>query len=223
VFGLFKKRNRQAALEECARELERTRRAMPQFVASPRDMSERATLLNRANALELGDTPTVRCLDYLQKLLTIGPTLKDDDSATIDALVKEGVSLGLGDFRGVTALQDHQQLMRLQAHGPEPLERDLQGRAVFLRASAEHKNKEGVLEVRQDGLTFVGEVRLDIPWSDVTHAAGTSHSYRGNDYPAVALQERKRRTATKFAFPTGRNCDYQVAVIVAVWQRTQGR
>jgi len=83
------------------------------------------------------------------------------------------------------------------------------------------KNKTGQWEVRDDGATFTGEVVLDIVWSNVTHAAKTTHTYQGDDYRAVAFQEGKRRTATNVVFPWTYHSEYFCEVTFRAWQ--QGR
>jgi hypothetical protein len=101
----------------------------------------------------------------------------------------------LGSARAASAPAD-----ALRAGGPETLGRDAQGRDVYFRLQALFTNKDGQLELRDDGLTFTGEVVVEIAWHNVAHLAETTHTYRGDDYAAIALQEGKRRTSTKFAF-----------------------
>lgn len=71
-------------------------------------------------------------------------------------------------------------------------------------------------------MRFVGEVVVDVAWENVVHAAATTHTYQGVDYAAVAPQEGKRRTPTKFAFPLDYSAKLRAALTVAAWQRAQG-
>ena len=79
-------------------------------------------------------------------------------------------------------------MQTLKAHGPEVIEHRADGRKVFLRCKVDHKGQTGMLEVRDDGLSFVGEIALEIPWSTVVHVAKTTHK----DSDAIAIQEGKR-------------------------------
>jgi hypothetical protein len=212
MFG-FKARRQREILTSCEAELERTRRADARFVNSPRDLAERGALLERAFTNDLRDNPTVRQLDFLQRLLTgLATSIPDDD---VQGFIDEAVALALADTDGVQRLVVWRLMQELAARGPEPIDTE-NGHAVYLRCEAEHKRKSGRLVVRDDGLTFTGEVALDIPWSTVKHVANTVE----NDADAIAIQENKRRTATKFGF-WGRDSDYIREVIHRVWQQSK--
>jgi hypothetical protein len=53
------------------------------------------------------------------------------------------------------------------------------------------------------------------------HAAKTSHTYQGLDHGAVALQEGKRRTPTKFVFT--QDSDDAREVTLRLWERSRKR
>ena len=98
---------------------------------------------------------------------------------------------------------------------------DQQGRGVYFQCEAEFKNKPGQLEIREDGLTFTGEVVIEIPWSNVVHAAKTTHTFQGLDYAALALLEGKRRTPTKFVSTRDYDATYAVEVTMRLWGTEQ--
>jgi hypothetical protein len=93
---------------------------------------------------------------------------------------------------------------------------------VYFRYAAEFKNKPGSLDFRSDGLTFTGEVVVEIAWSNVAHAAKTTHTFQGYEQTALALQEGKRRTPTKFAFSVG-PADYACDLAVLLWEKSRQR
>ena len=109
--------------------------------------------------------------------------------------------LDLAKTDGMRQLEALKQMAVLKADGLQVIERDASGRSIYLRYPTNFRNKPGLLEVRNDGLTFTGEVAIDVPWATVVHVARTDHIYQGLDYFDVAIQEGKRRTPTKFAFP----------------------
>jgi hypothetical protein len=206
-------------LQVCERELDRTARALAAYANSPRDLAERAAMLGQAQSVALSDHPIVVRLEFLQRLLTAldAGTIDEQDTGLMERFISEGERLGLGDTNGINIVRRSLRLAKLRASGPQP-QFDATGRAVYVHCEAEYKNRPGTLEVSAEGLTFLGEVRVEIPWPAVDHMAQTTHTYRGLDSPAVAVQERKRRTATKFVFPDG-DADYTVALILAVWAR----
>jgi hypothetical protein len=191
---------------------------MWRFVIVPRDVQHRADLLQKAAAAGLSEHATVHRLDFLQRLLS---TLSSGggDALTKDALLAEAKRHELSEIHAIQELAAARELEQLAEDGPEVIARDAQGRAVYLRCEAEFKNKPGRFEVREDGATFTGEVLLDIVWSNVTHAAKTTHTYQGDDYHAVAFQEGKRRTATKIVFPMTYRSEYCREVTFRAWQQ----
>jgi hypothetical protein len=219
MFDFLRKRKQRDVLARCEAELERTRKANAQFVNSPRDLTTRAALLEEARAVELGETQVVRQLDFLQRLLAgLADSIADN---RVQSFISEAERLGLDDTDGVKRLRDHLRMLALAERGPEVIHREPDGLSVYLRCEVEHKNKPGTLVVRDDGIAFTGEVVIDIPWSRVVHVAKTTHSYQGVDTEAIAIQEGKRRTATKFAF-WGRSSDYNCELIVRAADKFKG-
>jgi hypothetical protein len=208
---------RAECIQLCERELERTRKALAAYANSPRDLAERGALLARAKALGLGGQSVTVRLEFLQRLLTAlsDESIQDDDIGLMELLIAEGENLELGETNGVQILRRGARLAKLRAYGPVA-QRDENGRAVYASCNAEYRNTPGSLEVSEAGLTFAGEVRLEIAWSNVVHLARTTHTYQGLDSPAVAVQEQKRRTATKFVFSDG-DAEYSLALVLAVW------
>lgn len=211
-----------AVVAECDAVLQRNAGAMWQFVTVPRDIAEREAMLQRASAAGLSDNATVLQLAFLHRLLAVMPVASETSAAAKDALLDEATRLDF-DSCAVRELAAMRELQRFVEQGPRMIERDSKGRAVFLRCEAEFKNKPGQLEVHDDGVRFVGEVVVDVPWVNVVHAAVTTHTYQGVDYVAVALQEGKRRTPTKLVFPLDYSADLRAALTVAVWQESQQR
>lgn len=215
------KQQAEEGLQACEHELDRTKKALAAYANSPRDLAERAALLARAQELGLTDVPVVRRLQFLQRLLTALSTgIDENDLALAAQFVAEGERLDLGDTDGVRLLRRHLRLAHLRSTGPQPIV-DKDGRTVYTRCSADYKNKAGTLEVHGGGISFLGEVRIDIAWPSVTHVAQTTHAYQGIEYPAVAVQENKRRTATRFVF-TDSDGGYTSELIVAVWKGVAG-
>jgi len=216
MFGFLRRRREGEILEACEAELERTRKASAVMVNTPGQLATRAALLERARSTGVAKSVTFKRLDFLQRLLSgLAAGIEDD---AMDPLIAEARALDLADTDGIRRLLDYQRMAALKTGGPKIIERDAQGCGVYLRCEAEHKNKPGRLEVRDDGMTFVGEVVVEIPWSNAAHVAQTTHSYRGIDYRAIAVQEGKRRTPTKFTF-TGRDDKYACELIEQVWTR----
>jgi hypothetical protein len=82
------------------------------------------------------------------------------------------------------------------------------------------RTSPGQLEIRGDGLTFTGEVFVEIALHNVMHVAEMVHTYRGDEYKAVALQERKRRTPTRFAFVDKHDAAYAFKLITLLRQHS---
>jgi hypothetical protein len=180
-------------------------------------------LVQKAKGAGLGDHETVRRVDFMTRLLA---ALFDGcDTTGKEKLVEEAVRLELGSIGPVARIMELLAIEHLTAHGPQIESRDALGRGVYFELPVEFKNREGLLEVREDGLTFKGEVLLEIAWADVKHIANTTHKTgRGDErveYAAIALQEGTRRTPTKFALPRG--ADFTQALIAAAWQRGRTR
>jgi hypothetical protein len=212
MFKFLRERRQREVLGRCDAELSRTQAANAQFVNGPWDLSLRGQLLADARAEGLSDHPTVKRLDFLQRLVS-GLATEIPDNA-VPAFVAEARALDLTETDGVKRLIAHQRMQALSENGPEVIDRTTEGHGVFLRCEVEHKGQSGRLEIRDDALVFVGEVALVIPWATVAHVANTTVK----DADAIAIQEGKRRTATKFAF-WGRDSDYARALILKVWER----
>jgi hypothetical protein len=212
MFKFLRERRQREVLSQCGAELERTQRANAAFANSPRDLATRAALLERAKTEDLADHPTIKRLAFLQRLLTA----TEIEDGAVPAFIAEARALGLTETDAVRRLIEHQRMQALAQYGPEVIERTASGHEVFLRCQVEHKRQTGMLEVRDDGLTFVGEVALEIPWSTVVHVAKTTY----NVFDAVAIQEGKRHTATKFVF-LGRDGDHAREVILQIWARSK--
>ena len=179
----------------------------------------RARLLEEARSADLADSVVVRQLGFLQRLLAGLATQIEDHE--MPELLDEAHALGLEDTDGVRLLQRHQRLTMLRAQRPQPVGRDERGRGVYLECEAEYKNKPGIIRVHDDGMTFTSEVFIEIAWNNVIHVAKTTHTYQGFDCAAIAIQEGKRRTPTKFVF-ADRDSEYACEVIARVWNRSQG-
>ena len=220
MFKFLQRLQASTLLADCEKELKRTTVANVYF-RTERDASLRAKLLRDAVAAGLGEHETVKRLDFLQRLLT---ALDGDPSPTVqDALLAEAKGLELEEVSGVLALRAHRNLELLKERGPQVVTHDSQGRAIYFRCGAEFKNKPGQFEVRDDGVTFTGEVVVEVPWSNVVHAAKTAHTYQGMDYCAVALQEGKRRTPTKFVFTRDSEAAYACEVTMQLWEQSRKR
>jgi hypothetical protein len=207
---------RATILKQCEEELDRTRKANAVFVNTPGELSARDVLISRAKDLGLEEHPIVKRLDFLQRLLTkLAIGLADNE---MDVLVSEARALGLEETSGIQRILEYQRQRALETRGPESLGRDDAGHDVYLTCEAEYRNRPGTLKVRSDGLTFEGEVKLEISWSKVAHVAKTSHTYQGIDWDAVAVQEGKRRTPTKFVF-SGGSSEYNRDLLISVWKR----
>lgn len=175
----------------------------------------------KAHTVGIGDHPNIKLADFILRVTSALAGSTDTPAKT--RLLEEVTSLHCATIGPVVRLRELVELDRLAASGPEILSRDSQGRGIYAEISVEHKNQPSTLSIREDGLTFTGEVLLDIAWGDVVHVANTTHATgRGDDridYEAVAIQEGKRRTATKFALME--RTAYAQALIAAAWRRHQ--
>lgn len=221
MFRFLQRLQAPAILADCEKESNRTARAGCQFVSVPRDMSARAALLQRAVAAGLADHETVKRLDFLQRLLVAVTGNPEPSAAIQDALVAEAKRYQLEHTSGVQVLRKHRELEQLKQEGPRVMAHDQQGRDVYFQCAAEFKNKPGRFDLRDDGATFTGEVVVEIAWSNVVHAAKTTHTYQGVDYSAVAFQEGKRRTPTKFVFTRDQEADYACEVTMRLWEQSK--
>jgi hypothetical protein len=215
MFKFLRRDQNPAILAECEEELRRTAVANWQYVSVPRDMNARAELLQKAATAGLAEHETVKRLDFLQRLLLA--VNAPSTLAVKEAFLNAAPRYQLEGTSAIRWMRQQRDLEVLEAEGLRIISHDQQGRAVYLQCSAEFKNKPGRLEAREDGVTFLGEVAVEIAWSTVAHAAKTVHSYQGLDYSAVALQEGKRRTPTKFAFTRDDEAAYACEVIMRVW------
>jgi HIRAN domain len=120
MFKFLRERREREVLTQCEAELERTQRAKAAFVNSPRDLATRA-LLERAKAEDLAEHPTIKRLDFLQRLLA-GLATEIGDRA-IPAFIAEARALGLIETDAVQLLIEHQRMQMLAEHGPEVIER----------------------------------------------------------------------------------------------------
>ena len=160
-------------------------------------------------------------LNFLQRLITALD--EDPNPAMQDALLAEAKHYQLENTSGARRLREHRELEQLKEHGPRIVAHDERGRPVYFQCEAEFENKPGRLEIREDGVTFTGGVAIEIGWSNVVHVAKTTHTYRGVDFSAVALQEGKRRTPTKFMFVRDHDgaCAYEVTM--RLWEQSKKR
>jgi hypothetical protein len=209
-------------LAECEKEVKRTA-AMNPYFASQRDVTLRTSLLQKAAHAGISDHETVKRLAFLNRLIeaiTVDPTPPDE---VLVSLVEEATRYGFDDITAVRNVKDHLELAQLKREGPHVVGHDSQGRAIYFKCTAEFKNREGRFEIRGDGVSFTGEVFIEILWSDIVHASRTTHSYKDDTYKAVSFQERKRCSATKFAFPLSRECEYACEVTMLSWEAHQRR
>jgi len=210
-----------ALLTQCEAELQRSARAEWRFVSVPRDVAIRAELLAKAAAAGITDAQVVQQLAFLHRLISaLNQSL---DLVTIDALLTDARQSQIADCSALRELVTVAESATFAEQGLRPIDHTADGQAVYLRRDVELRNNPGQLEVRDDGVCFRGEVLLDIPWSNVQHVAETSHTYQGLDYVAVAIQEGKRRTPTKFAFPQQRGAQHACKVVIAAWERAKQR
>lgn len=221
MFKFLQRAQAPTILADCEKELHRTAKAEPYFM-SDRDVNSRAGLLQRAAAAGLGEHETVKRLDFLQRLLgavTVDPT---PAPAVLDALLAEAKRYQFENISAVRSIRQHQELHRLKQDGPHVVrDHDPQGRAIYFQCAAAFKNKDGRFAIRADGVTFTGKVVIEIAWSNVVHAAKTTHTYQGVDHNAVALQEGKRRTPTLFAFTRDSEAAYACEVTMRLWEQSK--
>jgi hypothetical protein len=219
MFNFLGKRRQAAILAECQVELERAARMSWQY-ASQRDVDTGSALLQRATAVGLKEDETVVRLALLHRLWTA--LSEEVGSEMKDRLLAEATRHQLADMPAGRALQRLRDLELLHEHGLRVMLSDSQARPVYFRCPADFKNKSGSLDFREDGVTFTGEVVVEIAWGDVTHAARTTHTFQGYEQTALALQEGKRRTPTKFAFAGG-PADYACEVARLLWEQSKQR
>jgi hypothetical protein len=221
MFKFFQRKRDSAILAECEQELRRTAAAHPGYVSVPRDMNARAELLRRAVGTGLGEHTTVKRLEFLQRLVhgvTADPALPQ---AVLESLLIEAARYQFDNIQAVRLLREYLELERLKREGPRAMAHDSQGRAIYCRCAAMFKNRDGQLDVRDDGISFSGEVVIEIRWSDVKHTAKTTHTYKGVDYTALALQEGKRRTPTLFALILNGEAAYACEVVLQLWEQNK--
>jgi hypothetical protein len=187
-------------------------------------MAARDALLRRAEAAGLANHETIQRLAFLQRVLACVSKWFGGQApaGTAETLLADAKRYQLEGNDAVKLLAAQWELELLVQQGASPIGSDGQGRAVYVRCPAEFKNKPGQLEVRADGLTFRGEVLIDIAWNNVVHAAKTTHTYQGLDYRAIALQENKRRTPTKFALTERHRDVFALEVTMALWEQSRG-
>jgi hypothetical protein len=215
VFDFLRRRRQATLIAKLETALIEAESVRPMFGDSRENIQRRATLLEQARVADLADEPIVRRLDFLQRLFRGLATSIPDDG--VPALLNEAATLNLADNPCVGHLRDHQRLQDVKTHGPAPTATDPRGRVVYLKVPADYKNKPGELQVRDDGLTFTGDVVVEIAWAEVSHVARTTHRSGGYDADAIAVQEGKRRSGTKFAFHS--DADVVCETILQVWQR----
>jgi hypothetical protein len=86
------------------------------------------------------------------------------------------------------------------------------GTKVFLDVHVYRgRDGEGRLTVTDRGLLYVGELRIETPWSKVVHI----HRQNAQDF---SVQEAKRRSATKFGLGVDRGWDESFAIIEWCWR-----
>jgi hypothetical protein len=113
--------------------------------------------------------------------------------------------------------KERERLARLKTHGPEPESQDSDGRSVYISCPAEYRRRNGLLEIRDDGIAFKGDVAIEIPWKNVAHLA---QGDTDDAEDVLAVQEGKRRTATRFAL-FGNDSAYALYVAFRVWGRAK--
>jgi hypothetical protein len=217
VFKFLKQRKADAVIAAVQEEVQRTVVAGWEYMHSPKDVNKRNDLLKQAADAEVSAHEAVRQLDFFHRLLAgLHGTM---DGPTLDGLLNEAVKTPFVSTSPVQRLMAVGKKFVLETEGLSRLsERDGQGRLVYLRCGAEFRRKDGQLEVREDGITFTGEVRLEIPWDNVAHFAQSMETYQDLNYYVLSFQEGKRRTATKFTLPTyDNNAEYACSVVIRVW------
>jgi hypothetical protein len=218
MFDFLRRRRAAAAVAACRAELARTAAADASMVSSPRDMQARAGLLDAARQAGASDAGEVRQLDSLQRLLAVLRT-KGADAAAMELALADARSLNLGETTAVRTFEAACALAVVRERGPQAIRRAAAGRRVYFSGPAEHKNRQGTLEVREDGLTFTGEVLIEIPWANVAHVAEVVHETRDALGAAIAIQEGKRRTATKFVLWDAPDQSLGCEVAVKAWEQ----
>jgi hypothetical protein len=206
--------DRTAILTECEHQLERLSGTLLWVV----DDQQIVSLVDRAASAGLHEHDTLKRLKFLHRLVTCA--IADTDPIGKDALLAEADHLGYGETPAARDVRRSRKLELLHERGPEVMGHDASGRPVYFECEAEFKNRPGKIVMRDDGLTFVGEVVVDVEWTDAVHVARATHSYRGDEYSALALQEGKRRTPTKFALMESK-ADYACAMAVTLWNRAR--
>jgi len=58
-----------------------------------------------------------------------------------------------------------------------PLRTDPDGTIVYLEVDGYRPRDEGVLTATNRGLIYLGEVRIEIPWSTITHLHTTGQDF----------------------------------------------
>lgn len=216
--GAARRRNREAFLARCQRALNE----LDIYVHDPSARDRRAALPRQAHARGWGEDEAAQRLAVLDQVydlvvrlagLNNTDTPHDGGGAVSDGLLADSGRLGLGENPFVKKLSAERELVLLPERGPQVLDIDTKGRAVYLRCTASYNKQVGQVEVREDGMTFVGEVVLNIPWTKVTHATTVGMQ--------LALQEGTRRTPTKFQFRYGDNWRLAHQIAVVAWQRVQ--
>ena len=139
----------------------------------PKGTESAAAVLERAVAAGLGEHETVKRLAFLQRLNTVN---KDLSPSMKDALLAEAARYRLENTTVVQSLREQRELERLEQQGPRVMSHDQRGRGVYFQCEAEFKNKPGQLEIREDGLTFTGEVVIEIP-VEQRHARCQDHAH----------------------------------------------
>ena len=86
---------------------------------------------------------------------------------------------------------------------------------MYLDVAAYYGRSEvrGRFVVTDKGVHYVGEVRVEIPWSKITHLHSSGQEF--------SIQESKRRTPTKFQFAGEGDWNENFAVLEWWWRRFQ--
>jgi hypothetical protein len=212
MFGFIWRWLRPVLLMQAQAAVERVAHVSAVLPDSPAELARRDQLLRRMRGADLTQTPTFKRLDFLQRLRRGLATSIADEA--VAGFLAEAKALDLEDNDGIRLLRRHLRLCDLKTGGPHPIERDADGRGVYHRCGAEYRKRDGTLEVTTAGVTFTGEVLVSIPWSKVLHVAHVNDD--GED--VIALQERGRKTASKFGF-YGADSTYAGELDIAVWNR----
>jgi hypothetical protein len=225
-------RNLRTTAEERAREQEERAREqrkrtleteIADLITHPRDpyLEQAKTLVQRCTqdgftSADLPLTPYVEWLVAANEADDTGRTRELDAAISIAAAWSESVELPLTVRNVLRALEYRRRELALServARGFEPIRKESDGTVVYLDVEAYYGRSEveGRFVVTDKGVHYVGEVRVEIPWSKITHLHSSGQEF--------SIQESRRRTPTKFQFALDWNEHF--AVLEWCWRRFQ--